>query len=298
MDAERAAEACGDAQLHANARFARAQLELAYGGLDAGVAGYREALALAHKAGDAVAEFAILQRLGHQLDSVDLRQGAEVLHEAHKLLASGRLAERLDPDALELEQGRLDSTLGVASFDLGKYGEASRLLESATRILSKTRLDDDYAWALCFLGQLRTALGLWDEAEEALREAIDVLGDDRRALGSRGYFRSLLGRVGVERDPQHLDVARRELEAGRRETHEAKYVSVEPLVDVYWAELLLAEGTEAARHEADEILAAAPNYGWARSEIAMASLRGRIALEEGRVDAALALTNAAYKRLS
>jgi len=212
-------------------------------------------------------------------------------------MTSGRLAERLDPAALALEKGRLDSTLGVAKFDLGDYGDAGALLESSTRILSTTRLDDDYAWALCFLGQLQTALGLWDEAEGSLREAIAVFGDDRRALGSRGYFRSLLGRVGVERDPQQLDVARLELEAGRRETHEAKYVSVEPLVDVHWAELLLAEGTEAARREVDELLAGAPNYGWARSEIAMASLRARIALDEQRLEDARTLSTGAYDRL-
>ena len=241
-DAVRAAEACGDAQLRANARFAAAQLELAYHGLEAGVAAYREALVVAREADDAVAEFAILQRLGHQLDSVDLREGTKVLQEAREVLTSGRLADRLDAAALELEQGRLDSTLGVASFDLGEYGDAGRLLENATRILSTTRLDDDYAWALCFRGQLLTMLGRWDEAEDTLREAIAVFGDDRRALGSRGYFRSLLGRVRVERDPQQLDVARQELEAGRRETHEAGYVSVEPLVDVYWAELPARRG--------------------------------------------------------
>ncbi|MGE5691300.1 MAG: ATP-binding protein [Pseudomonadota bacterium] len=297
-EAERAAESCGDLRLRANAHFATALLTLAYRGLDAGVAAYREALALAREAGDAVAEFAVLLKLGHHLDSVDLREGAKVLEEAHDLLASGRLAERLDPAALALETARLESALGVASFDLGRYGEAGQLLGRSATTLETTRLDDDYAWALAFLGQLQTALGLWDEAEETLRRAIAVFEDDERPLGARGYFRSLLGRIGVERDPPQLDVARRELEAGRRETHEAAYVSVEPLVDVHWAELLLAEGTDAARREADELLAAAPNFGWARGEIAMASLRARIALDEGRLDDALTLGGTAYERLT
>ena len=296
-DAKRAAETSGDLRLQANASFATAQLTLAYRGLEAGVAAYREALALAQEAEDAVAEFAVLLRLGHQLDSVDLRDGAMVLEQARELMLSGRLEDRLDPAALALEQGRLDSTLGVAKFDLGEYGEAWTLLESSVRLLSATRLDDDYAWALCFLGQLQTALGLWDEAAQTLEEAIAVF-EGERSIGARGYFRSLLGRIGVEREPQQLDVARREIEEGRQETHAAKYVSVEPLVDVYWAELLLAEGTEAARREADELLAVAPDHGWARAEVAMGSLRARIALEDGRLDDALRLSSAAYGLLS
>ena len=221
-----------------------------------------------------------------------------MLEQAREVMTSGRLAERLDPAALELEQGRLDSALGVAKFDLGVYGEAGTLLESSVRLLSATRLDDDYAWALCFRGQLQTALGLWDDAETSLGEAIAVFEEDERALGARGYFRSLLGRIGVERDPRQLDLARREIEAGRQETHDAKYVSVEPLVDVYWAELLLADGTEAARREADDLLAASLDHGWARAKIAMASLRGRIALEEGRLEDALAQSGSAYDRLA
>jgi predicted ATPase len=296
-EAARAAEACGDLSLQANASFAAAQLALAYRSLEAGVDAYREALTLAQKAEDAVAEFAVLLKLGHQLDSIDLREGATVLEQAREVMTTGRLAARLDPAALALEQGRLDMALGVAKFDLGDYGDAGVLLDGSAQILSTTRLDDDYAWALCFLGQLRTALGLWDEAEEALREAIAVFEEDERALGARGYCRSLLGRVSVERDPQQLDVGRREIEAGRLETHEAKYKSVQPLVDVHWAELLLAQGTELARREADELLAGAPNYGWARSEIAMASLRARIALAERRTDDALELSTGAYDRL-
>ena len=215
-----------------------------------------------------VTEFAALLKLGHHRGSIDLHDGAAALEEARELLASGRLEERLDPDALALEQGHLDSALGVAKFDLGAYGEAGELLGSAVQLLSATRLDDDYGWALCFLGQLQTSLGLWDEAEVSLRDAIAVFDEERHSLGARGYFRALLGRVGVERDPQQLDVARRELEAGRRETQEAGYGSLEPLMDAYWAELLIAEGDEAGRRGADELLAASPSHGWKRGEVA------------------------------
>ena len=297
-EAARAAEACADLSLQANAQFATAQLVLTYRGLNEGIDALREARAIAERAQDAVAEFAVLLELGHQLDSIDLREGATVLEEAREVMASGRLAERLDPAALELEQGRLDMALGVAKFDLGEYGESATLLENSVRILSARQLDDDYAWALCFRGQLQTALGQWDEAEQTLRAAIAVFEDDERVLGARGYFRALLGRIGVERDPQQLDSARQEIAAGRQETHDAKRVSVEPLVDAYWAELLLDERTAAARREADELLAAVEDHGWARAAIVIGSLRARIALEEERLDDALALSSAAYDRLN
>jgi tetratricopeptide (TPR) repeat protein len=293
-EAERAAAKCGDPRLRANARYATALVSVAYRGLDAGVAAYREALALAREADDAVAAFAILHRLGHLLDSVDLHEGSAVLQEAHVLLTSGRLADRLDAAALELESARLESALGVAAFDLGRYGEADELLGRSARTLRATRRDDDYAWALAFLGQLQTAVGHWEAAEETLREAIAVFDEDERDLGIRGYLRALVGRLDVEREPQRLEDARRELAAGRAETHAARYVSVQPLVDAHWAELLLAEGTEAGRREADEVLASSPTFGWARSEIAIGSLRARIALEEGRHDDAMALSGAAY----
>jgi hypothetical protein len=297
-EAEQAAEACGDGQLRAGARLAAAQLTLAYGGrLETAVDAYAEVVEVARDAGDAVTEFAALLKLGHHRGSLDLHDGAAALEEASELLASGRVAERLDADALTLEQGHLDSALGVAKFDLGVYGEAGRLLDSAVQILSATRLDDDYGWALCFRGQLQTSLGLWDEAEESLRAAIAVFEEEQHSLGARGYFRALLGRVGVEREPQQLDVARRELEAGRRETQEAGYGSLQPLMDAYWAELLIAEGLEAGRREAEELLAASPSHGWKRGDVLRNSLRARIALLDSRHEDALACSGAAYDLL-
>ena len=298
-EAEQAAEACGDAQLRAGATFASAQLTLAYGGggLEAAVEAYAEAVEVAREVGDAVTEFAALLKLGHHRGSLDLHEGAAALEEASELLASGRLAERLDPDALTLERGHLDSARGVAQFDLGAYGEAGRLLDNAVGILSATRLDDDYGWALCFRGQLQTSLGLWDEAEQSLRDAIAVFEEEHHSLGARGYFRALLGRVGIEREPPQLDIARRELEAGRREAQEAGYGSLQPLLDAYWAELLIAEGAEAGRRAADELLAGSSSHGWRRGDVLRNALRARIAVLERRRDDALACSGTAYDLL-
>ena len=166
------------------------------------------------------------------------------------------------------------------------------------QLLSATRLDDDYGWALCFPSgscRRRSGSGTRPRCPCATRSRSST--EEHHSLGARGYFRALLGRVGVERDPQQLDVARQELEAGRRETEEAGYGSLEPLMDAYWAELLIAEGDEAGRRAADALLAASPSHGWKRGEVLTNSLRARIALADGRHDDALTFSGAAYDLL-
>ena len=71
------------------------------------------------KADDAVAEFAILLRLGHQLDSVDLREGARCWRRRARCSRAAGWPSGSTPNALTLEQARLDSGAGRRVFDLG-----------------------------------------------------------------------------------------------------------------------------------------------------------------------------------
>ena len=294
-EAKRAADANGDPALRANARYAAAIVLVGYVGLDEGIAEYRAALDLARAAGDVVGEFAIQGRLGHHLASVSLQEGWDVLQAAHALLASGALAERLHDPAIVRERVRLETMIGVAAFDLGRYDEALELLVRCMDALRPSRRGDDVAWAAAFLGQLYTALGQYEAAEATLREGIARFADEIGSLGIRGYLRALLGRLYVEWDPPRLPEARVEMAAGRAETLASGYRGTEPLVESAWAELLLAEG---ALREADAVLEAAPTLGWVRSEIALASLRARVALQENRVDDAVRLSTAAIDALT
>jgi hypothetical protein len=70
-----------------------------------------------------------------------------------------------------------------------------------------------------------------------------------------------------------------------------------PFAEIFWAELLVAEGTPEKLREADEVLAAATSFGWERSEISARSLRARIALSEGRPGEALELSTQAVTPL-
>ncbi|HSC91706.1 MAG TPA: AAA family ATPase [Gaiellaceae bacterium] len=295
--ADEAERLAADVGLRANACFAKARVLTAYGELPEAIAVYRSALELARAAKDETAEFAILLNLGHHLDSVSLEQGRAVLEQAHALL-SGPFGQGLAPTTLAYETGRLESRLGVADFDLGRYGEAIEYLVRASEALKATRRREEAAWALCFLGQQYTAIGLYEEAEQTLREAIALFGDEPKAPAVRGYLRSLVGRLFVQWEPPRLEQAREELTRGREEALASGSHSIRALVDSYWAELLLAEGTPDAVREADEVLSATATHGWARGEIATSSLRARVALAQGNVDEAVTLSTHAVDLLT
>ena len=295
--ADEAERLAGDDGLRANACFAKARVLTAYGELPEAVAVYRSALELARRTGDDAVQFAILLNLGHHLDSVSLEQGRTVLEEAHALLTDS-FGRKLASDALTYETARLESMLGVADFDLGRYGDAIAYLLRASEALKASRRREEAAWALCFLGQQYTAIGLFEEAEAALREGIALFGDEPTAPAVRGYLRSLVGRLFVQWEPPRLADARRELTRGRAEALASGSHSIRALVDAYWAELLLAEGTPAALAEADDVLAETETHGWARGEIATSSLAARVALAQGRTDDAVTRSTHAVELLT
>jgi hypothetical protein len=127
---------------------------------------------------------------------------------------------------------------------------------------------------------------------------VELLADIPGPLGVRGYLRALLGRLYVEWEPQRLAEARETLAGAREETKASGIRSVVPLVEGFWAELLLAEGTPEALAEARDVLGAASSYGWARSEIAICSLLARVALAEGRAADAVEPSTRAATELS
>ena len=130
-----------------------------------------------------------------------------------------------------------------------------------------------------------------------MREAIGLFAGRRESLGLRGYLRALLGHLCLEWEPPRPAEAREALVAARQETKDSGFRAVIPLVEAYWGELLLAEGSPVALHEADGTLAAIESFGWARSEIGPASLRARVAHAEGRIDDAVELSMRAVAEL-
>jgi len=296
-EAERAAEASGDPRLRANARYATAHALTAFAGLEEALAAYREALDLAREAADPLAEFVIRMNYGHQLDSKSLADGWEQLQQAHKLLADGALDAQLGPEQRATQTASLETLLGVAAFDLGRYGEALTLLGRSAAALREQRRRDEATWALAFLGQVQTAIGAWTDAEETLRHGLELLEDVPGSLGLRAYLRALLGRLFVESEPPRLGDARETLEAAREETAASGHRATMPLVAAMWAQLCLTEGTAESLAEADEVLRGAETFGWARSEIEICSLLARVALARGPAAAAVEPSSRAVAEL-
>jgi tetratricopeptide (TPR) repeat protein len=296
-EAIESAEAVGDVALRASAHYAAGLAFLAYRGLQEGIAEYGAALELAQEAEEPVAEFAILTNLAHQVGSEDLHKGWAHLESARNLLTRGALDGRISAAAVALERVRLDMRLGVAQFDLGRYGEALDLLRAAVEALRNSGRRDDAGWAMSFLGQLYTSIGLYEAAEGLLREGISLFQDDRSSLGLRSYLRSLLGRAYLEWEPSRRSSAWDELQGAREESAESGFRPTAPLVEASYAEFLIAEGTRDSLRKAEELLAECPTYGWPRSEIAVRHGRARIAVAEDRLADALAFSSEAVEVL-
>jgi tetratricopeptide (TPR) repeat protein len=284
--------------LRANAAFAKARVLTGFGQLHDAVSAYERALELAQRGGDPVTQFAVLINLGHHVASEDLDIGWKRLQEAHDLIAGGALDDALGRRAVELETAKNESRIGAAAFARGQYGDALAFLVRSRDALRAGRQRDEAAGVVQFLGQLYPAIGLYEAGETALREAIDSYDKEPESLSTRGYLRALLGRLYVKSEPPRLGEARKELAAGREETAVAGRHSTIPLVETYWAELLLAEGSPAALREADAALATVASFGWARGEIASTSVRARIALAERRVEDAVTLSARAVELLN
>ena len=297
-EGERTAKDLGDEKLRANALYASAFVHAICGNLVDALPLYQDALDTARAAQDPLAEFAILANYGFHLDNVDLHKGLKLLQEAHELLLGDALIGQLDDRQRASQTALIESRLGVAAFDLGRYGEALDLLTRSSIALRQFRNHDESAWCLAFLAQVHTAVGLYEAGEATIQDALGMFADDSRPLGVRGYLYSLLGRLYLEWDPaEKRDAARGALLHAREEAKAAGYRTTMPFPEIFWAALLFEEGTPEKLREADGVLGAVTSFGWERGEITARSLRAQVALAEGRTDRALELSTQAVTPL-
>ena len=299
-EATQAAQEVDDPALLTEALYAEGQAQVTFDNLERGVETLRRARELA-RGRDAVAEFSILLSLGHHQASLDLSTGRDTLRKAYDLMLSGALDERLTPRHRKLARARLESRLGVAEFDLGEFSNARRLLTPCIETLRGERDPFEAAWALCFLGQLDTAVGAFDAAEAGLRAGLDLLAAEEGDLAVRGYLKSLLGRVHLERTPPRPEEAEPLIAEGRAEVAASGARTVLPLVETHEAERLHALGDPDSLQRADtllaEVVADSRETGWVRSEITAISLRARVLLKLGNVEESVALAADAARQL-
>jgi tetratricopeptide (TPR) repeat protein len=287
--AETAAARAGDPGLQARIRRQHALLLLRANNRSAAARMLQEALALAEQAGDATLEFMILSELGHCLVGEDLACGLILQRQAYAIYET-RLADT-HADSLHVRRllHALQARIGVNEFDLGNYDVALNRLIQSVEGMRHTGMRADLPWALNYLAQVYVATGRFEEAEAVLREAI-MLPDDRDADPTRSNNLALLGKLYVEWE--RVNDADEPMRRGWAEAHAAWHVGLAPLVRNYYAELLmhpdyrqrdLTAAEEQLTMNLSETLASA----FHRSEIQALSLRGRLALVQGNMDAAL-----------
>jgi tetratricopeptide (TPR) repeat protein/energy-coupling factor transporter ATP-binding protein EcfA2 len=300
-EADAAAGRTGDPDLRAEVLYVKALVYLAFHPLEEGLELLYAARALAREAGDPLAEAGILVELGHYSDQRDLRAGRALLQEAFDVVTGGALGRQLPPARVELIEAHVESAIGVAEFDLGNYGVALGHLRSAPDRLRKARSLELAAYSYSFLAQVCTAVGLFDEAEAAIRTGLALFEGEDRPTGVRGYLKGLRAHLDLEREPRRLEEALGTIREGRTESAAAGHIGVQPLVEVYYAEVLLALGDEASLVEADAVLSEAiersERGGWPRGAIGGRALQARVALRRGKAERAVELARSAAEAL-
>jgi predicted ATPase len=255
------------------------------------LAALQEALDLMRQAGDRLGEIFVMFQLGQEMRGQDFEAGFALQQQAY-LLFQDHIANTQTalPPELKRRLHTMQNRLGLAKFDRGEYGEALPLLEASTIGFRENRFNDDLVQGLNYLGQLCMALGQFEKAEAALKEALKLVKDDEIPHYYTSYNRSLLGKVYLEWE--RPDLAVEPMLQGWKESQLAGNKVLLPLIQNYYAELLMQArylGRDLA--EAERLLAAnaeeAKDSGYLRSSIAALSLRSLVALQKNQIDDAI-----------
>jgi predicted ATPase len=290
-EAEAAASRLGDRRLLVQVKYIKGRLLITTAGLDAGVAAYQEALAIARAANDVIGEFLILSELGHRMVGKDIVSGLAMMYQAdalHTKLLKESQAD-ISSSALWRYFYRLQATIGVNEFDRGNYDEAGVRLLNSTNGLKKLKMHDDLTVVFNFLGQLYTAMGRFEDAETVLREAIDLPKDRKEPLAWRGCNLGLLGKLYLEWG--RITDAAGPLQDGWEETLATWNADLAPLVANYRAELLMhpayiRRDLIEAERQIIATLEETMRTGFHRSTVGALLLRSKLALMERHTDAA------------
>jgi tetratricopeptide (TPR) repeat protein len=299
-EAEAAAARVADPVLQAHVRYSTAKMVLRTGRLEAALDLYREALSLAQRGGDKLGQLMIMSDLGHALDSADLAAGRDMVRRAYDLFARGEVSadNRLEERLLPRHVARLKGHLGVAELDTGRFGEAERWLTESVAELRAQEAREDLAWSLNFAGQLWTAAGRFEQARQALEEAVALAS--KSGSTSTPYHLALLGKLHLEWDRQVAD-AETFIEEAARTIPPVAVSDLGVLVRNVHAEFLLLRNApgdiDDARRLLEQSLEEADVMDSTRSAIAARSLLARVALTQGDLEGALEANMAAVEAL-
>jgi predicted ATPase len=301
QEAEEAASRAGDLALVAWVKYVTGKILVITESRTRAISVLQEALQFARNANDPECEFVVLSELGHQTVGENLAAGVQLLHEANRLF-DDRLSNAAGPDANALKRRywRLKSLIGVAEFDGGNFDAAVKWLQESIDGLRKTKSNDDLLFPMNFLGQTYMAMGLFEQAEEVIKESLELFKREESVIARIAYNRSILGKLYLEWE--RLDEAAQVLKTAYAEIEATWDISVMLLVRNYYSELLIhpeypgrdpAEAERQLRTTVEESLAS----GYYRSAVVALSLLGRLALMRGEIEAAVSFSTEAVNEL-
>jgi tetratricopeptide (TPR) repeat protein len=238
LESEKIAERVEDFSLLARLRYSRSILIGETEGAGEFIQGLRDALEAVKKSNDSIGEFIITSQLGHQLIGQDFRSGLQLQRQAISLFEGKVFKNNAEISPKLMEQYHLMKTLlGVGEFDASHFEVAINLLEQSVNSLKQIKLTDEVPHCLNYLAQAYLGLGLFEKAEEALIEAIEIVQDNEEPHSWNGYNLALRGKL-------YLDWGRTEdavapILLGWQESQKTQIKWQTPLVRNYYVELLM-----------------------------------------------------------
>ena len=221
----------------------------------------KEALKIAQDARDSLAQFIIMGELGHLIvgnRGADMNMtfefGLELQHKAYNFFVENNLKSQVQLDMvadLDVYLYRCMARIGIGEFDGGNYGEAIKwILESIKEIKKLGRTEDlslkeikklgrteDLSRALYFLGQVYTAVGLFEDAEKALHESIGLYESEEGNIYLKDNNKAFLGKLYIEWGL--IAKAEKPLKEGWKAFKDAWSADMAAVINNYYAELLM-----------------------------------------------------------
>lgn len=290
-EAEAAAQRCAAPGLLARTTLLRGKTLMATQGLVPGLDKLHEAVHIAQAQDDPVALFVAKVEYGRQASKRSLSDGLQQLREAEEQYAAEPRLGRSGDLVLQHARNLNEMQLGVTLFDAGRLEDALARLVRCTERLRSEVLNAELPIALNYLAQVRAGLGLLDEAEEALREALGIEEERGGDSGWHAYNTALLAQLSA-RDPRRRGECLTLIEEAWLETERTWLINLVPIVRNLYAQVLLdTAGSNATTLAAADRLATATvvetrRTGMVRSEIAGLCLSSQVRLRQGDREAA------------
>jgi tetratricopeptide (TPR) repeat protein len=286
---EEAATAAGDATLLVQMKSVKGYILEHLGDGRQALAAMQEALDQAGTLDDPLAEAAALVNLKSRLAGEDLESGIGLRYEAADAYET-RLKADHDRVALRRASCTVMASLSIHEFDKGDFDTAAGLATEAYNGLTDVEMNEDLHWVSNYLGQIHTATGRFEEAEQILTEAIALRKDASGTRAWHGYNLALLGKLYLEWG--RVADAVEPILQGWRESEETRQADLLALVRNYHAQLLMYPGYAdrdlyLAEEQLTQSIRETRPAGLIRSTVTALSLRGQLALMQGRIDEAL-----------